>query len=69
MKVTLEFNEDEIESFRMYMKAPEMISAISEFRNYLRNKWKYDEMDEIAYFQVDMIYGEFCKLFEGVDNE
>lgn len=69
MKVTIEFNEDEMDVYKTYMKAPEMVSAISEFRQFLRHKWKYEEMDEKTYEELDKIYGEFCRIFEGVDNE
>jgi hypothetical protein len=63
-KVTFEFNlPDDQEDFEIYSKAVDTAYKVDSFRNFLRSKWKHEEMGEEAQAQVNQIYEYFCDQF------
>lgn len=63
-KVTFEFNlPEETEEFEIYSNAIQTNDELNNFKYFLRNKCKYQEMSEEANAQVEEIYSYFCEKF------
>jgi hypothetical protein len=65
MKATIEFNlpEDQAE-YDLANKAQDMAHALNDVRNYLRQKVKYEPMNDTEWKVCDDIYQEFYRLLE-----
>jgi hypothetical protein len=57
MKITLEFeNYEEAED---HLRVGEYLSALHEFKQWLRNEWKHGDHDEKEFEMLDKIYESF----------
>ena len=50
MKYTIETEEEE--EFRLHFNGPKLYSAMWEFQNYLRDKWKYSDPENKAWWEA-----------------
>ena len=63
-KVTFEFNlPEETEDFEIFSKSMETACNVETFRNFLRSKYKYGELDGKSFEHVEEIYDYFYELF------
>jgi len=63
-KVTFEFNlPEETEDFEIFSKSMETACNVETFRNFLRSKYKYGELEGNALEHVEEIYDYFYELF------
>lgn len=53
-------NLEEYEEWQHRLTGP-YVSAMYEFQNYLRNLWKYGELDEAVWAKVDAIYQRYME--------
>ena len=65
MKATIEFSlPEETEEYEMYRRAPEYFRALSEFREWLRGKRKYEPQAGI-----EQVWDKFHDICEEFVNE
>ena len=66
MKYIIE-TEDQDE-FRLHFNGPKMYHAVHEFQQYLRNKWKYNDVENETWFTVTQILTDVL-LDNGINME
>ena len=57
MKITLEF--ESYEEAQDYLKVDDYITALNNFKKWLRNEWKYIEHEGKEHELIDKIYEKF----------
>ena len=70
MKATFEFSlPEETLEYGIYYRAPEYISALREFREWLRQRRKHGDGSEDAYVVLDRVWDRFHEVCEGFTND
>lgn len=63
MKITLQYEDDEKDLAVIAMNSLDLNRAVNDFRQYLRNRWKYTEGSDEVMEERDIIYKEFHEIF------
>lgn len=69
MRAQLTFNlPEENEEYKTYMNAYKYYCALSDLQSYIRNKWKYEDIDAVL---VEDLKDKFWEILEdhGVSGE